>query len=214
MSSDVSKTIFYTGPSMSPVLKAADILQVLPYERKKIQRGDVIVFPDPEGERTVTHRVVRIDSQGIRTRGDNSQRVDSWVLSSDNIVGRVIYLRRGDRRLPVYGGVRGRILAVAVRAIHIIDSGISMLLRPLYRWLARTGAFRRWVPARLKIRVLSFDRPAGTELRLLMGRRVIGRLLPDRNQWVIQRPFRLFVNEASLPRGDRDHSAPSESRAL
>jgi hypothetical protein len=32
-----------------------------------------------------------------------------------------------------------------------------------------------------------------------MGRRVIGRWLPGMSRWHIRRPFRLFVDEASLP---------------
>jgi hypothetical protein len=39
----------------------------------------------------------------------------------------------------------------------------------------------------------------GKELQLLMGRRVIGRWLPGMSRWHIRRPFRLFVDEASLP---------------
>ena len=211
MLDDRPEMITYIGPSMNPTLKAPDILRVLPYKGRKIQPGDVIVFLSPEGSHTVTHRVARVDSDGIRTRGDKSSRVDPWVLSPNNIVGRVVYAQRGNRQLPIYGGTMGRLFAVSVKVIHVIDSGISTLLRPTYYWLARAGVFRRWLPARLKTRVLSFNRPAGTELRLLMGRRVVGRLLPGRDQWVIRRPFRLFVNEASLPGGNPHHLTPSES---
>lgn len=208
------KTVVYTGVSMNPTLKAADLLQVLPYRAKNIQRGDVIVFNHSGAECTVTHRVACVDSHAIRTRGDNSSSVDPWILSPDNIIGRVVYLKRGNRRLRIYGGRMGRLFAAAVRAIHIMDSRISTLLRPAYYWMARAGVFRRWVPARLKIRVVSFKQPGGMELRLLIGRRVIGRFLPGRNQWLVQRPFRLFVNEASLPQSDRSTSASSELRAL
>jgi hypothetical protein len=62
------------------------------------------------------------------------------------------------------------------------------------------GAIRRWLPNKImKTKVISFDRAEGLELQLLMGRRVIGRWLPGMTQWLIRRPFRLFVDEASLP---------------
>jgi hypothetical protein len=32
-----------------------------------------------------------------------------------------------------------------------------------------------------------------------MGRRVVGRWLPGMTRWYIRRPFRLFVDEESLP---------------
>jgi hypothetical protein len=34
---------------------------------------------------------------------------------------------------------------------------------------------------------------------LLLGNRVIGRRPPDKDQWHISRPFRLFIDESSLP---------------
>jgi hypothetical protein len=48
-------------------------------------------------------------------------------------------------------------------------------------------------------KVLSFDRAAGTELQLLIGRRVIGRWPPGKIGWQIRRPYRLFVDEEALP---------------
>ena len=185
---------------MNPTLKPLDILQVIPYQGQEIQPGDVIVFLPPEGERTVIHRVVGVDWHGIRTRGDNCSSFDPWFLTSDNIIGRVSYVRRGNRRFRMYGGATGRLFALVVRVIRIIDSGMCTPLRPLYHWLVRTGAFRRWLPTRVKIRVFSFDRSGGTELRLFMGQRMVGRLSPGSNHWIIRRPFRLFVNEACLPR--------------
>ncbi|MGD8776215.1 MAG: hypothetical protein PVF76_16570 [Syntrophobacterales bacterium] len=47
--------------------------------------------------------------------------------------------------------------------------------------------------------MISFNRDAGTELQLVMGQRVIGRRLEGKTRWHIQRPFRLFVDETSLP---------------
>lgn len=214
MPDDSLRSITYKGSSMNPTLKAPCILQVLPYQGEKIQRGDVIVFHHPGDGRAITHRVVCIDSHGIRTRGDNSSRVDPWVVGANNIVGRVIYVQRGDRQRSIYGGLGGRLYLFGVRAIRIIDSKISSLIHPVYHRLAQTGAFRRWLPARMQPRVLSLDRSTGTELQLLMGRRVIGRLLPGRNQWVIRRPFQLFVTETSLPAKDCDNSTSSESTAL
>ncbi len=215
MSADLYKTIVYTGSSMSPTLKTLDRLYVIPYHGQRIQCGEVIVFISPEVERTIVHRVVHVDSQGIRTRGDNSSYPDPWVLSPDNIVGRVVYAERKNKRLPIYRGLRGRLYSLGIRAMRMIDSKVSSLLRPTYHRLARTDALRRCLPAQLKIRILSFDRSSGTELQLLIGRRVIGRLLPGRNQWHIQRPFRLFINEASLPRKkvpSINNPASSESR--
>ena len=71
----------YSGHSMNPTFKAGDGLMVLPYGRRNARPGDVIVFCSPESGRNVVHRVVRVDSKGIMTRGDNSILEDPWVLN-------------------------------------------------------------------------------------------------------------------------------------
>ena len=190
--------MFYTGPSMNPTLRTGDKLYVIPYEGEKIRRGDVIAFIPPEGESKVVHRVASVNSQGIRTRGDNNNQGDPWVLSPDQVVGQVVFAKRRNAWRRVFGGLIGELFTQTIRVIRVVDSCASFLLRPAYNRLARTGIFKRWLPAHIKTRVISYTRPTGIELQLLMGRRVIGRRLPGKTQWHIQRPFRLFVSEASL----------------
>ena len=192
----------YTGSSMSPALKATDIIQVLLCKGKQIRQGDVIVFSPPGSNDMVVHRVVSISDQGLRTRGDNNNDIDTWSLSPDRIVGRVVQAQRENRRLTIYGGIRGLLYASAIRFLCNIDSTISSFLHPVYHRLAETGLFRRCLPDKIDIRVLSFNRSDGMEFQLLMAGHVIGRLLPGKNEWFIQRPFRLFVNETSLPQPD------------
>lgn len=204
----------YRGPSMNPTLRAIDILQVLPYRRERIQPGDVIAFLPPRSEDMVVHRVISASAQGIRTRGDHNIDIDPWVLSPDRIVGRVVSAQRANRWRSIYGGLRGQLYSLGIRPIRMMDLKVSSLLRPIYHRLARAGVLRRWLPARMQTRILSFNRSAGRELQLLMGRRVIGRLLPGRDQWVIQRPFRLFAKETSLLGKNCDDSPSSESMAL
>ena len=194
------KSMNYIGSSMNPTLKPGDRLDTVPYDRQEIRRGDVIVFISPADESKVVHRVVSVDSNGIRTRGDNCNRIDPWVLSPDQIVGRVISVHRRNRRRRIFGGFWGSVFAGTARALYAIDSHTSILLRPFYDRLARSGILRRLVPVSIEPRVISFNHSGGSELQLLMGRWVIGRRLPGMARWHIRRPFRLFVDEDSLPR--------------
>lgn len=194
------KTIVYTGSSMYPSLKSADVLSVVHYAGRKILCGDVIVFRTPDDKCTVTHRIVRIDSRGIKTRGDNSSSIDPWMLSPDNIVGRVVCAQRGNMRHSISGGLKGLLYPRIIRGIRMIDLKVSLLFHPTYHRLARAGVLRRWLPTRLETRIVSFDGPRGSELQLFIGHRVIGKLASGSNEWIIRRPFRLFVDEESLPK--------------
>jgi len=199
MKSTEPQIMNYIGPSMTPTLKSGDRLCVTSCDGQKIKRGDVIVFISPEDGSRVAHRVVSSNPSGIRTRGDNNNRIDPWLLSHDEILGRVFSVERGNRRRRVFGGAIGQLFGLVFRAIHAIDVSVSSRLRPAYDRLAMAGIFRRWLPTKVKIRVISFERTEGKELQLLMGRRVVGRWLPGKTRWHIRRPYRLFVDEESLP---------------
>jgi signal peptidase len=208
------KSIIYTGPSMNPTLKAGDKLYVTPYDGQKIRPGDVIVFLSPESGRKVTHRIISADSHGIRTRGDNNSKIDPWILSPDKILGRVGYAKKINRWRRICGGEIGQLYGLMLKAIHLIDSSISPIFRPAYQWLSKSGILTRYVLIQKKIRVLSYKRPGGNEFQLLLGKYLIGRCPPGKNKWDIRRPFRLFINEASLPQRNPHRSSAQESRKL
>jgi len=174
--------VTYAGPSMNPILKAGDLLEVTPYNGRQIRCGDTILFFCPEENRNVVHRVVALRPRGIQTRGDNNLYCDPWSVIPERIVGYVKRAQRGRRWRRIPSGHAGRLAAIAVRAIRCALA--ALLVR---RFLAT--------------RIIAFRRAEGTELQLLLGRRVIGVLAPGESVWSIRRPFRFFVDEVSLPTG-------------
>jgi hypothetical protein len=203
------EAVTYIGSSMNPVLKSGDRLVAIPYFDRRIRRGDVVICNSPYDGSKVVHRIISTDSGEIATRGDNSTGADSWVLSPDQIIGRVAYARRGHRRRRIWGGPMGRLVAATFRTLCLLDSILSSSLRPVYHRLAKRGHLRKLLPAQLRARVILLNRYSGRELQLLMGHRVIGRWLPQHKGWHIRRPFRLFVDEASLPKNDSRASGVS-----
>jgi signal peptidase len=188
----------YNGPSMNPIFWPGDGLKVVPYEGKRICCGDVVVFPSPKGGRNVVHRVIKIDSKGIRTRGDNNNNTDPWVLKPENIIGRVVTAHRGNMTLTIVGGKAGVLLGSILRKKKGLLKQSFIILHPLYRWLAGTGLFQALVSPLIRPRIRCFNRHGGTELHLVLGSWVIGRRLPELDEWHIKRPFRLFVDVKSL----------------
>jgi signal peptidase I len=194
----------YSGPSMQPLFKAADGLTVRPYTKKGIKAGDVVVFSRPGEVQKIVHRVVAINEAGIITRGDNNNSNDSSILQSEDIIGRVVSAKRRNKTFRVHGGKTGILLSIKLRVRKLLTNGISSVLRPTYHWLISAGLFHRWFSPLMKMKILYFQRPNGTEMQLVLGRRVIGRRMPGTNQWRITRPFRLFVDESSLPKHNTD----------
>jgi len=186
------------GSSMYPTLKPTDILEVIPYKKQKVQVGDVIVFFRPDDNQKIVHRVISVEPNGVRTRGDYHKEADSWRLKPGDIQGYVIHFQRQNKQRRIFGGIAGPVLARAVRTTKLIYCFTSVLLKPIYHRMALKGIKSERLYALLKIRVISFCRPAGKESHLLIGRRIIGRLPPGKIHWQIKFPFRLFIDEKFL----------------
>jgi signal peptidase I len=90
-----------TGRSMVPLIQDGDHVLVA-HGCAGVRRGDVIVLRR-EG-RLIAHRVLRIYSgdagPAFVTKGDNASQFDS-PLSADEIVGRVLTVKRGDRYMSL-----------------------------------------------------------------------------------------------------------------
>jgi len=190
----------HRGSSMNPTLHESDLLEIVPYGDRVAKMGDVIAVAPPGGDYLVVHRVVRVTSEGVCTRGDNNAREDSWCLGSERVVGRVVAAWRGRRRRRILGGRAGRLWGCGGRGRRVLGRVVLGLLHPIYHGLARSGIVRRLAPASLKPRVVLFGTGERARLRLLLGRRIVGEYVPRWRKWHFWRPFRLLVDEADLPR--------------
>lgn len=203
------RIFFYRGPSMNPTLKSGDVLHVQSYRDASIRCGDVIVFKVEAKSTVVAHRVISIGADRLRTRGDNTDNADPWTVSRSEVMGRVVSASRGGRSRVVHGGTLGQIRGRIVRLERVLRKRLVRLLQPSYRRVAAWGLFR-WIARCTTTRVVSFSRPGmPPELHLEMGGRIIGLLLPGQERWRITPPFRLFIDEGSLP--SREPCPPGQS---
>ena len=185
---------------MFPILQRGDILRLDSCNEKPPQVGDVVVFQRPKRGGLIVHRIVFVGQKRIRTKGDNNESVDNWVLSVCDILGRIVSVNRGGKKIIILGGFCGQKYALALRNLKRIYSALlSAVLSPAYNWFSDKGIFHNLFTNQENIRLYCFKRGNTLELQLLLGRRVIGRLLPGKRQWYIKRPFRLFIDERCFP---------------
>ena len=201
MTPDPLKKLIYTGQSMNPTLKEPDILFVFPCHDRKIRRGDVIVFQIPGSERTGTHRVISTSRNGIRTRGDNNPKTDPYILKPEALIGVVDYVQRGKKIKRLAGGSVGYVFALLLRfdPFPILGRLILKLLFPLYDRMSRLGLMRRIAPLRIQPQVYAFHTRDGVEMQLFIGSKPVGRRPAGDKSWQIKRPYRLLIDESSLP---------------
>ena len=193
------KAVFCRGESMRPLFRPGDRILFEPCRIEDLRRGDVIIFKAQGKEELVVHRVVTKGTAGLRTKGDANLSRDSWEIRQDDILGRALSVKRGDRVTSVAGGFAGHLAACVLGILRKLDHRSSWALHSLYHFLSRSGIARRLVPESMTPRIITLTKQNGTERQLLMGKKVIGRRLPGQAAWRIRRPFRLFVDERTLP---------------
>jgi len=184
---------------MVPTICRQDLLEIEPYGKRTQQVGDVIVFSPPGDKQAVVHRIIKLSPSGIRTRGDSNAGADQYLLQQGDITGRVVATWRINQRQKIKGGRMALFRVNLSRRWQIIDTLICDLLYPLYTMPARIGIFHRLLPSLLQPRLVDFKAGRRHQLRLFLGRHLIGHYEDNLNRWIIRRPFRLFVDERHLP---------------
>ena len=206
----------YSGSSMDPTLRDPEILEIRPYGGRLPRAGDVVFFSPPETARPVVHRLIRVTRAGLRTRGDNNAQEDVFLLLPESVKGRVAAAWRGQKRRKIAGGFRGRLTNRWLRWRRVAHRGLSRFLHPFYQALSRRGWIVRALPVSFRPRVVVFQARGRDQVRLLLGRRIIGRFDDNQHQWHIRRPFQLFVDGRLFPGPpDRDRAnreAPTEGQ--
>jgi signal peptidase I len=77
--------------SMNPVFQRGDLV-LMPNIFVKPEVGDIITFKVPEERLPVTHRIVSISGDEIRTKGDMNSVQDSWRITKSQILGKAVYI--------------------------------------------------------------------------------------------------------------------------
>ncbi len=186
----------FSGWSMFPTLVEPSVMLVRPYPSTgEVRPGDVVLFRPAEAPAGVVHRVLRVTPAGLVTRGDNNAQDDRELLDADRIVGKVVEAWSGPRRRRVAGGTRGLVRHRVLRLRPFVSRWARTLLRPVYRALGGAGCFPTLSP-----RVLAFRSGEARIWKALLGKHVVGVYDSRLRVWQVRLPYRLFVDDRSLPR--------------
>jgi len=193
-----NSTVVVIGNSMYPTLRHLDLVYITPVGAQSIRVGDVIVYTHKCQCKKVVHRVVSVHPYGLRTRGDGVTHNDGWVTAPRDVIGKVELAQRGNIQRHIRGGKSGQLVGFTGHSYAWLRECVRRPIWQVYRFLCWTGVFRVLVPGNMKPRILTFSKPGGVEMQLLMGRWTVGTRSPGRKGWKIKPPFRLFIDESTL----------------
>ena len=190
----------HRGTSMNPTLRRQDLLEITTYQERTPEVGDVAFFLPPNNNDYIVHRIVSAGPEGFLTRGDNSNDIDPWVLNEKDVCGRVVAAHQGNKRRKIAGGFIGRVTGLSCRVRRKTNGLTLKVLSPAYRSLCTRGFLHWLIPVRFTPQVATFRSDANASHKLLLGRQVIGSYDETLLKWQIRRPYRILIDESSLPR--------------
>jgi signal peptidase len=120
--------------SMRPGIQPGDMVVDQPIPASDIRVGDIVTFQDPHENRTITHRVRRIEiSDGqarVITRGDANDTVEKWQIPATGKVGRVEYMVPKIGFPVTWSHTRnGRLAMVSLPALLLTISALMRIWR-------------------------------------------------------------------------------------
>jgi signal peptidase I len=189
--------IVYLGMSMCPTFIDGD--RIIFDRITHIRRGDVIVYLEPGGHRYIIHRVIEIQGDQVQTAGDNNRSPDSYSITRQSIIGKVIRKRRFDATSSVRGGIWGRMYFRYLVSIHRRIRESIKIGKPLYELLVRGAILGRLFAPFLDIRQVVLIKDGKTEIRLFLNNHYVGMRKGVDQPWSIRAPFRIFIDPNKLP---------------
>ncbi len=91
IANDDVRILVVLSSSMEPLMHPGDL--VIVKRTSDVNIGDVVAFSDPTGKKSllITHRIVEIDKNKVKTKGDAVEEADPFSLSPDEIYGRFVF---------------------------------------------------------------------------------------------------------------------------
>lgn len=112
---------------MKPTLNEQDVVIVKGCKKEELKTGDIITFN--RQEEIISHRIIDIFKDGnklkIKTKGDNNEIEDNFILEEEDIIGKVCFKLKGIGKLVAFiQNGKGFFSSIAI--ITIIFIMISM----------------------------------------------------------------------------------------
>lgn len=201
VSSDNYKSKFNTcvGPSMYPTLRSGDGLILYTYtSTDDVSIGDIIVYPHPNKPFDVVHRIINKLTGGVITRGDNNNKIDPYIITYDNIIGKVISVKRKDQTIILLSGKKGLLLH---KYLIIRMFTLPYIRRPIgftTRLIEKNKIFN-FCDFLFQVDVVSIKSGNNKKYILRHKNKVIGiKSEKTDNQWQIKFPYKLFIKKDKI----------------
>jgi hypothetical protein len=185
---------------MSPTIKPGDALIVQNLENAQSQSlrvGDIIIYSNPELMTNIVHRVIKINSKGILTRGDNNNQCDDYYITPKALIGRVKAVKRGQKTIKLAQGRLGNYRQQLLLMGKYCRPYCLLLPRAIVQLVIKLQLLYPFQPL-MKFKIIRIKRHNSIEEIMQYHNAVIGRRRDNSSTWQIKFPYKLFINPEKL----------------
>lgn len=165
---------------MKSTFSEGDLLSIEPRDLKKIRIGEIVAYRNnrkDESDNLIVHRIIKISSNILFTKGDNNRNIDTFPVSKENLVGKVILYERKGKLHRVIGGIVGLIIA----RIRYFFRRSAYLFFTKVKWILsikiiNNSINRFWKHRIQKIKINTKDGPV---IKCIYRNHTIAQMLPN-----------------------------------
>jgi len=188
----------YRGRSMEGTFRFGDSLIIESVPFTEVRPGDIVVYHGLNhnaDEDDLVHRVISARPEGLVAQGDNNSRPDKTLVNEGNLVGRVCYVERDGKKIPVCNGRMGMFRVRTRRRLNFLQdeiwSSIRSMGRGTYGWIRESGLIPLlWRPAISKVFLMT---EKGPMIKYISRNRTIGEYWPSNGRFMCRKPYDLVL---------------------
>lgn len=126
------KPVYVMTGSMEPTLRVNGVVIIKKAEYDEINIDDIVMYEIDD--KMITHRVVEITDDGIRTKGDNNNVQDAYLLQPENIRGKAVSIWNWTATVVnKWNSPQGRtqiiIIAIFIVCVFLLLAGIKIIFK-------------------------------------------------------------------------------------
>jgi len=110
--------------SMEPTINTGSLILIRPDRQYK--KGDIVSFKD-DNQKSITHRIFKVDNGQFATKGDANDAVDNELINPNQIEGKVIFW------LSYFGTIMNFLKNKTVTSLLIVVPATLIVAREIYR---------------------------------------------------------------------------------
>jgi hypothetical protein len=178
---------------MFPTLCPGDEIIVL--KPGRFQVGDVIGYHI--GNKTSLHRIVKIKKERIYTKGDNNLKIDPYTITLDNIIGKLVKIRRNNKVYNIRNKFPGYLTGKKCFIMKSLKKSLYVLLKYICRLKPILWGFNK-IGQTVFYKRLSIVKLTNNRYMVCCSRQCCGCYDSYNKEWVLRNRFKLLFSDTQL----------------